>query len=89
MSGDKGGEVLLKEVSLEEKVGLMMESWEGVEGLGMKGYKWWKEGVEGVGGGGLGRVFGEGIGMGGCLWGERVYEVLNGVWDEGGGKNRY
>lgn len=40
--------LLLKELTLEEKVSLMMDSSKPVERLGIKPYNWWNEALHGV-----------------------------------------
>ena len=45
--------LLLKELTLEEKVSLMMDSSKPVERLGIKPYNWWNEALHGVARAGL------------------------------------
>ncbi len=49
--------LLLKELTLEEKVSLMMDSSKPVERLGIKPYNWWNEALHGVARAGLATVF--------------------------------
>ena len=53
--------LLLKELTLEEKVSLMMDSSKPVERLGIKPYNWWNEALHGVAraGGQTGRQYGQ------------------------------
>jgi beta-glucosidase len=55
--------LLLKELTLEEKVSLMMDSSKPVERLGIKPYNWWNEALHGVARAGLATVFPQPIGM--------------------------
>ena len=43
LTPDKRAELLLKELTLEEKVALMMDTSQPVERLGIKPYNWWNE----------------------------------------------
>ena len=55
--------LLLKELTLEEKVSLMMDSSKPVERLGIKPYNWWNEALHGVARAGTATVFPQAIGM--------------------------
>ena len=55
--------LLLKELTLEEKVSLMMDSSKPVERLGIKPYNWWNEALHGVARAGLATVFPQPIGI--------------------------
>ena len=59
--------LLLKELTLEEKVSLMMDSSKPVERLGIKPYNWWNEALHGVARAGLATVFPQPIGMAASL----------------------
>lgn len=47
----------MKELTLEEKVALMMDNSQAVERLGIKPYNWWNEALHGVARAGLATVF--------------------------------
>ena len=68
--------LLLKELTLEEKVSLMMDSSKPVERLGIKPYNWWNEALHGVARAGLATVFPQPIGMAASFSPETVYEYL-------------
>lgn len=63
LSPEKRAELLLKELTLEEKVSLMMDGSKAVERLGIKPYNWWNEALHGVARAGLATVFPQPIGM--------------------------
>lgn len=48
LAPEKRAELLLKELTLEEKVALMMDNSQAVERLGIKPYNWWNEALHGV-----------------------------------------
>ena len=69
--------LLLKELTLEEKVSLMMDSSKPVERLGIKPYNWWNEALHGVARAGLATVFPQPIGMAASFSPETVYEAVS------------
>ncbi len=56
-------EDLLNRLTLEEKVGMMMNGSTGVERLGIPEYNWWNEALHGVARAGIATVFPQAIGM--------------------------
>lgn len=89
LSPERRAELLLKELTLEEKVSLMMDGSKSVERLGIKPYNWWNEALHGVARAGLATVFPQPIGMAASFSPETVYEVFNAVSDEARAKNAY
>lgn len=89
LTPDKRAELLLKELTLEEKVALMMDTSQPVERLGIKPYNWWNEALHGVARAGLATVFPQPIGMAASFSPQTVYEVFNAVSDEARAKNTY
>lgn len=89
LSPEERAELLLKELTLEEKVSLMMDGSKPVERLGIKPYNWWNEALHGVARAGLATVFPQPIGMAASFSPEAVYEVFNAVSDEARAKNTY
>lgn len=87
LTPDKRAELLLKELTLEEKVALMMDTSQPVERLGIKPYNWWNEALHGVARAGLATVFPQPIGMAASFSPQTVYEVFNAVSDEARAKN--
>lgn len=89
LSPDERAEILLKELTLEEKVSLMMDGSKSVGRLGIKPYNWWNEALHGVARAGLATVFPQPIGMAASFSLDAVYEVFNAVSDEARAKNAY
>lgn len=89
LSPDERAELLVKELTLEEKVSLMMDGSKSVDRLGIKPYNWWNEALHGVARAGLATVFPQPIGMAASFSPEAVYEVFNAVSDEARAKNAY
>lgn len=50
LSPDERAELLVKELTLQEKAHLMMDGSRSVERLGIKPYNWWNEALHGVAG---------------------------------------
>lgn len=89
LSPDERAELLVKELTLEEKAHLMMDGSRSVERLGIKPYNWWNEALHGVARAGLATVFPQPIGMAASFNPEMVYEVFKAVSDEARAKNTY
>ena len=89
LTPDKRAELLLKELTLEEKVALMMDTSQPVERLGIKPYNWRNEALHGVARAGLATAFPQPIGMAASFSPQTVYEVFNAVSDEARAKNTY
>lgn len=76
LTPDKRAELLLKELTLEEKVALMMDTSQPVERLGIKPYNWWNEALHGVARAGLATVFPQPIGMAASFSPQTVYSSV-------------
>lgn len=63
LSVDQRVEDLLDRLTLEEKVGMMMNGSTGIECLGIPDYNWWNEALHGVARAGIATVFPQAIGM--------------------------
>ena len=74
-------ESLLKMLTPEEKVGLMMNKSVSVDRLGIPSYNWWSEACHGVRQGGY-TVYPQPIGMAAAFSSELVYDVFSQVSDE-------
>ena len=74
-------ENLLKMLTPEEKVGLMMNKSVSIDRLGIPSYNWWSEACHGVRQGGY-TVFPQPIGMAAAFSEQLVYDVFSAVSDE-------
>ena len=79
---------LLEELTLEEKVSLLMNSSAPVPRLGIRKYDWWNEALHGVARNGSATVFPQAIGMAASFDDELLYEVFTAVSDEARVKHR-
>ena len=77
---------LISQMTLDEKIGMMMNSTPGVERLGIKPYDWWNEALHGVARNGRATVFPEPIGLGATFDPELVKRIGDIVSDEGRAK---
>ena len=87
LSPEKRAEALLKELTLEEKVSLMMDTSQPVERLGIKKYNWWNEALHGIARNGLATVFPMPIGLAATFDAEAVHDMFVTVSDEARAKN--
>ena len=87
LSAEERAESLLKELTLEEKVSLMMNASAPIERLGIKEYDWWNEALHGIARNGLGTVFPMPIGMAASFDPEALHDVFVTVSDEARAKN--
>ena len=81
----KAAEVIAQ-MTLDEKISMMMNSTPGVERLGIKPYDWWNEGLHGVARNGRATVFPEPIGLGATFNPGLIWAIGNAVSDEGRAK---
>ena len=77
---------LISQMTLDEKIGMMMNSTPGVERLGIKPYDWWNEALHGVARNGRATVFPEPIGLGATFDPELVRKIGDVVSSEGRAK---
>ncbi len=87
LSADERAELLLAQLTLEEKVSLMMDASKPVERLGIKPYNWWNEALHGVARAGRATVYPQPIGMAAAFDDAAVYNVFSAVSDEARAKN--
>lgn len=73
---------LLPRLTLEEKVGMLMNDSKAVDRLGIPAYNWWNEALHGVARAGLATVFPQTIGMAASFDNDAVYRVFTAVSDE-------
>ena len=77
---------LISQMTLDEKISMMMNSTPGVERLGIKPSAWWNEALHGVARNGRATVFPEPIGLGATFDPELVKKIGDIVSDEGRAK---
>ena len=80
-------EDLVKQLTLEEKVALMMDNSKPVERRGIKPYNWWNEALHGVARSGWATVFPQPIGMAASFSPEALHTAFVAVSDEARAKN--
>lgn len=73
---------LVKLLTLEEKIGLMMDRSKPVPRLGIPEYNWWNEALHGIGRAGLATVFPQSIAMGATFDPELIEETFDIISDE-------
>lgn len=74
--------LLLKELTLPEKISLMMDESPEIERLGIPRYGWWNEALHGVGRSGYATVFPQSIGMAAAFDDDMLYRVFDVVSTE-------
>lgn len=87
LSPEERAEDLVKQLTIEEKISLMMDRSAAVERLGIKSYQWWNEALHGVARSGLATVFPEPIGMAASFDEKALEELFIAVSDEARAKN--
>lgn len=87
LSPEERAELLVSQLTLEEKVSLMMDVSKPVERLGIKPYNWWNEALHGVARAGYATVFPQPIGMAASFDADAVFQVFDVVSDEARAKN--
>lgn len=75
-------EELLDAMTVDEKIGQMMNSTPAIERLDIKPYDWWNEGLHGVGRSGRATVFPQPIGLGATFDTELLKEIGDAISDE-------
>lgn len=75
-------ELLLKQLTLDEKISLMMDDSPEIARLGIPRYSWWNEALHGVGRAGYATVFPQAIGMAATFDNDLLYRVFTAISDE-------
>ncbi len=75
-------ESLLDSMTVEEKIGQMMNSTPGIERLGIKPYDWWNEGLHGVGRNGRATVFPQPVGLAATFDTELLHDIGDAIAEE-------
>ncbi len=86
---EQRAEILLKELTLEEKVSLMMEISPAIERLGIKPYNWWSEALHGVARMGAATVFPQPIGLAATWSPDDIHTAFTAVSDEARAKHTF
>lgn len=73
---------LVSRMTLEEKIGQMMNQAPAIERLGIPEYNWWSEGLHGIARAGLATVFPQAIGLGATWDEDMLYKVSTAISDE-------
>lgn len=78
---------LVSRMTLDEKIGQMVNDAPAIDRLGIPQYNWWSEGLHGVGRAGLATVFPQAIGLGATWNEELLYDVSTAIADEARAKH--
>ena len=79
---DQQVDELLEAMTVDEKIGQMMNSTPAIERLDIKPYDWWNEGLHGVGRSGRATVFPQPIGLGATFDTELLNQIGDAISDE-------
>ncbi len=82
LSNKEKAALVLKELTLDEKISLMMDDSPAIKRLGIKKYNWWNEALHGVGRAGFATVFPQAIGMAATFDDSLIYDVFSCISDE-------
>lgn len=82
LSAKQRAESLLKELTLDEKISMMMDDSPAIERLGIKRYNWWNEALHGIGRNGNATVFPQAIGLAATFDAPLLYNVFDAVSTE-------
>ena len=78
---------LVARMTLDEKIGQMMNDAPAIDRLGVPRYNWWSEGLHGVARAGLATVFPQAIGLGASWDDKLIYRVSTSIADEARAKH--
>jgi beta-glucosidase len=87
LSLEQRADDLVKQMTLDEKIGQMMNAAPAVERLGIPSYNWWNECLHGVARNGLATVFPQAIGMAASFDSELMLDAATVISDEARAKH--
>ena len=82
LSNRERAELVLKQLTLDEKIAMMMDDSPAIDRLGIKRYNWWNEALHGVGRAGFATVFPQAIGMAAAFDSDLQFRVFDCISDE-------
>ncbi len=82
LSSGERAEDLIKKLSVDEKINLLLYNSPGVERLGIPAYNWWNEALHGVARAGRATVFPQAIAMAATFNDSLIYQVATAISDE-------
>jgi len=88
LTPEKRAEDLLTRLTMDEKVGLMMNGSKAVTRLGINEYEWWNEALHGIARNGTATVFPQAIGMAASFDDDLLHQCFTAVSDEARVKHR-
>jgi beta-glucosidase len=89
LSFEERADALVKEMTLEEKVGQMVYESPAIERLGIPAYNWWNECLHGVGRAGIATVFPQAVGMASMWDNQQMFKISNAISDEARAKHHH
>ncbi|MDE6290666.1 MAG: glycoside hydrolase family 3 C-terminal domain-containing protein [Muribaculaceae bacterium] len=82
LSGRERAALVLKELTLDEKIAMMMDDSPAIDRLGIKRYNWWNEALHGIGRAGYATVFPQAIGMAAAFDEDLQHRIFDCISDE-------
>ncbi|MDE7408914.1 MAG: glycoside hydrolase family 3 C-terminal domain-containing protein [Muribaculaceae bacterium] len=82
LSNKERAQLVLDELTLDEKIAMMMDDSPAIERLGIKRYNWWNEALHGIGRAGFATVFPQAVGMAATFDDVLIHDIFNCISDE-------